>query len=134
MFRSVLLLLLAVTVVYTDTQVTYTIGGSDVIFVFARSGNVTSITWTDFGATADGSGVLDSGAGSVPVGYEPGAVYIYPPEGIVHCVGIPSGLAYFQVRSLAPSIKIYPLNGNDTAWAPNQDVVFRAGSVVYTNF
>lgn len=114
-------------------QVTYTIGGGNVIFVYSSSANVTTVMWPDFGATADSNGALDSGTTAVPPSYKPGPTYAYAPEGIARCVGVASGLAYLQFGITPPAISLFPLNGNDTAWTASQSLVFRAGSASYTN-
>jgi hypothetical protein len=135
MFRQVVVLgfLALIISAYAEVQVTYSIGGSDVIFVFSRVDDITTVTWTDFAATADSNGNIDAGSGTIPAGYMPGPTYQYSPEGLVRCVGSASGLSFFQLIKTSPAIKAYPMSGNDANWTADQSVVFRAGSVTYSN-
>ncbi len=114
-------------------QVTYTIGGSSVIFVYTRRENVTTVTWPDFGAVANGAGVIDSGMTEIPAEFIPGPTYIYPPEALVRCAGLSSGVAFMQLSSGPPMISLSPINGEDLSWASGESVVFRASSATFSN-
>lgn len=128
-----LLILLSLLCLGAAEQITYTIGGSSVIFVYTRRENVTTVTWPDFGAVADSAGAINSGMTEIPAAYVPGPTYIYPPEALVRCAGLSSGVAFMQLSSGPPMVNLSPINGEDSSWTSGESVVFRASSATYSN-
>lgn len=121
-----------------STQATYTIGGANVVFGFARVDNVTTMFWPRFSATASATsgigGRLNSGStAQLPSGYTLAASFTYGTESVVRCLNLASGLAYVHLSGSPPTIIVSPLNGNDTDWNSGATVVIESGSLTYLN-
>lgn len=121
-----------------STQATYSIGGADVVFGFARVDNVTTMFWPRFSATASiatgPGGRLNSGpTAQLPSGFALASSFIYGTESIVRCLNLASGLAYVHLSASPPTVVVSPLNGNDTDWTSGANVVIESGSLTYVN-
>jgi hypothetical protein len=137
-FAALILALCLGIVSAQSTQATYTIGGANVIFGFARVDNVTTMFWPRFSATASSAtgpgGRLNSGTTDLlPSGYALASSFIYGTESIVRCLNLASGLAYVHLSPNPPTVIVSPLNGNDTDWASGVSVVIESGSLTYVN-
>lgn len=133
-----LVVCLVAAVAAQNTQATFTIGGSDIVFGFVRVDNITTMFWPRFSATTPGTtgpgGRLTSGSTAMlPTGFTLAASFNYGTESIVRCLNLASGLAYVHISSVPPVVAVSPLNGNDTDWTPGITVAIESGSLTYSN-
>lgn len=122
-----------------QATVYYHLGGSNtspqnVPFTFSRSGDVTTVSWTQFGASADSAGVIYSAAtDSFPVGYPISNLYGGNLEALTRWSFIlEDGNGYLQLSSVAPYVTFRP-NTPSGAFSAGQIITVRPGSMKYYN-
>ena len=132
------LVLCAVTLAQ-QTVVNYHMGGSNtspqnVPFTFSRSGDVTAVSWDQFGASADGAGVVySSSSDSFPAGYPISNLYSGSVGALTRWTYIfDNGDGYLQISSSAPYVTFRP-NTVSGVFSPAQIVTVRSGSLKYSN-
>lgn len=134
-----LLSLLVVSVAAQATQVSYHMGGSltngqVTTFTFVRDVNTTTITWKQFGAEANGSGVVTTkSSDAYPSGYEMSNLYRgLSPVGLIRWSYIyQNKVATVQIRNTDPVVTVLPTDAS--SFAAGQIVTVRAGSVTFAN-
>lgn len=122
-----------------QATVYYHLGGSNtspqnVPFTFSRSGDVTTVSWNQFGASADGAGVIYSAnTDTFPVGYPISNLYGGNLEALTRWSFIfENGNGYLQLSSVAPHVTFRP-NTASGAFSPGQIITVRPGSMKYYN-
>lgn len=135
-------ILSAVLVGFVEAQqatVYYHLGGSNtspqnVPFTFSRSGDATTVSWNQFGASADGAGVIYSSAtDTFPVGYPISNLYGGNLEALTRWSFIfENGNGYLQLSSVAPYVTFRP-NTASGAFSAGQIITVRPGSMKYYN-
>lgn len=134
-----ILLLLADGVLSQSSVVEYHMGGSltnGVVtkFVFDRNGDVTTVTWQQFGAEANGSGVVVSKlTDSFPDGYPFSNLYRgFPPTGLIRWTYIyEAKVAAVRISNVPPVVTVVPTDV--AAFASGQIVTVRSGSITFLN-
>lgn len=121
------------------TQMDYRMGGSltnTVItkFTFSRNVNTTTVTWQQFGAEADGDGIVTTQpTDAYPSGFEFSNLYRgFPPMGITRwSYTLQQKVATLQISNTVPVITVLPTDAS--AFGPGQIVTIRSGSITFLN-
>lgn len=131
--------ILSVVLVVGAQQVTlnYHLGGSNtspqnVPFTFSRSGDVTTVSWDQFAASADSAGVIYSAAtDTYPAGYPISNLYGANTEALVRWSYIfENGNGYLQLSATVPYVTFRPNAGTFSA---GQIITVRSGSMKFYN-
>jgi len=122
-----------------QTTVNYHLGGSNtspqnVPFTFARSGDVTTVSWDQFAASVDSAGIIYSAAtDAFPAGYPISSLYGGNLEVLTRWSYIfENGNGYLQLSSVAPYVTFRP-NTASGVFSAGQIITVRPGSMKYYN-
>lgn len=137
--RAVLLLLSLVGCYAQVVQVEYHLGVGPTseltsTFTFSRDGNITTVTWQQFGAEANGTGVITSSpADTYPAGFKMSNLYRgLLPMGLTRWTYIYlNKIATIQINEKHPIITVLP--ADNATFAPGQFITTRSGFITYLN-
>lgn len=104
------------------------------VFTFSRDGNTTTVTWQQFGAEANGTGVITTTSNDTyPAGFKMSNLYRgLLPMGLTRWSYIYlNKIASIQIDDAHPIITVLPVDNG--TFAPGQFITIRSGSVTYLN-